>query len=44
MQGLLGEDLSRLNARLVPHGWQLDLVRDQGRIVGVVRRRILPEA
>jgi len=42
-QGLLGEDLSRLNAHLVPHGWQLDLVRDQGQVVGVVRRRMSPE-
>src|SRR6266536_3225281 len=42
-QGLLGRGLSRLNARLAPHGWQLDLVRDRGRVVGVVRRRIPPE-
>ena len=41
-QGLLGGGFSRLNARLVPHGWRLDLVRDRGRIVGVVRRRIPP--
>jgi hypothetical protein len=43
-KGLLGESLSQLNACLVPHGWQLKLVRDQGRIVGVVRRRMSPEA
>jgi hypothetical protein len=43
-QGLLGEDLSRLNARLVPYGWQLDLVRDHGRVVGVVRGRISADA
>ena len=41
---LLGGDLSRLNAHLLPHGWQLELVRDQRRVVGVVRRRISPEA
>jgi hypothetical protein len=41
-QGLLGENLSKLNACLVPHGSQLELVRDQRRVVGVVRRRILP--
>lgn len=41
--GLPGEGLSRLNAYLVPHGWQLDLVWDQGRVVGVVRRRMSPE-
>jgi hypothetical protein len=39
-QGLLGEGLSRLNTQLIPHGWQLDLVRDQWRVVGVVRRRM----
>jgi hypothetical protein len=39
-QGLLGGDLSRLNAHLLPLGWQLDLVWDLGRMVGVVRRRI----
>jgi hypothetical protein len=39
-QGLFGEGLSRLNAHLIPHGWQLDLVRDQGCVVGVVRRRL----
>lgn len=39
-QRMLGGGLSRLNARLVPHGWQLDLVRDRGRIVGVLRPRI----
>jgi hypothetical protein len=38
-QGILGEGLSRLNAHLIPHGWQLDLVWDRGRIVGVVRQR-----
>jgi hypothetical protein len=42
--GLLGEGLSQLNARLVPHGWQLKLVWDQGRVVGVIRRRMSPEA
>jgi hypothetical protein len=41
---LLGEGLSRLNAHLIPHGWQLDLLRDQGRVVGVVRRRTSAEA
>jgi hypothetical protein len=43
-QGLLGWGLSRLNARLVRHGWQLDLVLDQGRVVGVVRRRVSADA
>jgi hypothetical protein len=43
-QGLLGGALSQLNAHLLPHGWHLDLVRDQGRVVGVVRRRISPVA
>jgi hypothetical protein len=43
-QGLLGEGLSRLNAHLIPLGWQLDLVRDQGRAVGVVRRRVSADA
>jgi hypothetical protein len=38
-QGLLGESLSQLNARLVPHGWQLELVKDRGQEVCVVRRR-----
>jgi hypothetical protein len=42
--GLLGEGLSQLYACLVPHGWQLKLVRDQGRVVGVIRRRMSPEA
>jgi hypothetical protein len=42
--GLFNEGLSRLNGQLVPHGWQLELVRDQGRIAGIARRRILPEA
>jgi hypothetical protein len=41
-QGILGEGLARLNAHLLTHGWQLDLVRDQGRVVGVVRRRMSP--
>jgi hypothetical protein len=41
-QGLLGGGLSQLQARLAPHGWELDLVRDRGRVVGVVRRRIPP--
>jgi hypothetical protein len=39
-QGLLGGGLSRLNARLAPHGWHRELVRDRGRVVGVMRRRI----
>jgi hypothetical protein len=43
-QGLLGGGLSRLKAHLVPHGWQLKLVRDQGRVVGVIRRRMSSEA
>ena len=43
-QGLVDGDLSRLNARLLPHGWQLESARDQGRIAGLARRRILPEA
>jgi hypothetical protein len=43
-QGLLGGNLSQLNAHLVPHGWQLDLVRDQGRVVGVVRQRVSADA
>jgi hypothetical protein len=43
-QGLLSGDLSRLNAHLIPHGWQLDLVRDQGRVVGAVRRRASADA
>jgi hypothetical protein len=43
-QGILGEGLSRLNAHLAYHGWQLELVRDQGRVVGVMRRRIPPGA
>jgi len=41
-QGILGEGLSRFNAYLASHGWQLGLVRDQGRVVGVMRRRIPP--
>jgi hypothetical protein len=41
-QGLLAESLSQLNARFLPYSWQLELVRDQRRVVGVVRRRILP--
>jgi hypothetical protein len=41
--GLLGGDLSRLNTQLIPYGWQLEPVRDQGRVVGAVRRRIPPE-
>jgi hypothetical protein len=40
MRGLLDGELSPLNACLVPHGWHLDLVRDQGGVVGVVRRRL----
>jgi hypothetical protein len=43
-KGLLGESLSQLNARLIRYGWQLELVKDQGRVVGVVRRRISPVA
>ena len=43
-QGILGEGLSRLNAYFASHGWQLELVRDEGRAVGVVRRRMSPEA
>jgi hypothetical protein len=39
-QGILAEGLSRLNAHLASDGWQLELVRDQGRVVGVMRRRI----
>jgi hypothetical protein len=42
--GLPGGGLSQLNAHLVPHGWQLELVRDQGGVVGVVRRQMSPEA
>jgi hypothetical protein len=42
--GLLGGGLLRLNAHLLPHSWQLELVRDQERVVGVVRRRRSPEA
>jgi hypothetical protein len=41
---LLREGLVGLNARLVHHGWQLELVKDQRRLVGVVRRRISPKA
>jgi hypothetical protein len=41
-QGLLDGGLSWLNVHLAPHGWQLELLRDQGR-VGVVRRRISAE-
>jgi hypothetical protein len=43
-QGVLSEDLSRLNAHLVLYGWQIGLVRDHGRVVGVVRRQMSPEA
>jgi hypothetical protein len=43
-QGLCEEGLSWLNAHLVPHGWQLDLVKDGWRVVGVVRRRRSPDA
>jgi hypothetical protein len=43
VQDLLNGGLSQLNVHLVPHGWQLDLVRDRPRVVGVVRRRILAE-
>ena len=42
-QGLLGGGLSRLNACLASYGWQLDLMRDQERVVGVVRRRMSPD-
>ena len=41
--GLLGEGLSQLNECVVPHGWQLKLVRNQGGEVGVIRRRMPPE-
>jgi hypothetical protein len=43
-QGILGEGLSRLNAHLASHGWLLELVWDQERVVGVMRRRIPPGA
>jgi hypothetical protein len=43
-QGVLNGGLSGLNAHLVSHGWQLELVRDLGRIVGAVRRRMSTEA
>jgi hypothetical protein len=43
-QGLLGESLSQLHAYLVSHGWQLELVRDQGRVGGAVRRRVSADA
>jgi hypothetical protein len=39
-QGVLGDGLSRLHARLVCHGWRLETVRDQEREVGVVRRQM----
>src|SRR5262245_28079348 len=39
-QGMLDENLSQLNARLIPHSWQLELVKDLGCVVGVVRRRL----
>jgi hypothetical protein len=42
--GWLGGGVSQLNAHLVPHGWQLDLVRDRGRVAGIVRRRMSPDA
>jgi hypothetical protein len=42
--GLLGGGLARLNVHLVHYGWQLDLVRDQGRVVEVIWRRMSPEA
>jgi hypothetical protein len=42
-QGLLGDGLSQLNAHLVPHSWQLEPVRDQGLVVGIVRRRMSSE-
>jgi hypothetical protein len=41
--GLPGGGLSQLNAHLVPHGWQLELMRDQGQMVGLVRRRLSPD-
>jgi hypothetical protein len=44
MQGLRGGGLSRLNQHLLPHGWQVDLVKDRGRVVGVMRRRLSPDA
>jgi hypothetical protein len=40
MHGVLDGGLSRLNACLAPHGWHLELVRDQGGGVGVVRRQL----
>lgn len=43
-QGLFGGDLSQLNAHLIPHGWQLELVRDGSCVVGAVRRRMSPDA
>jgi hypothetical protein len=43
-QGVLGEGLSQLNAHLVPHGWQMDLVWEQGQVIGVMRRRMSSEA
>ena len=42
-QGLLG-GLSRVNTHLTPQGWQLDPVPEQGRVIGVVRRRMSPAA
>jgi hypothetical protein len=39
-QGLLAGDLSRLNARLIVYGWQLEIIKDQGCVVGVVRQRL----
>jgi hypothetical protein len=43
-QGLPGGDLSSLNAHLFSHDWRLDAVLDQGRVVGVIRRRMSHEA
>jgi hypothetical protein len=42
-QRIFNQDLSQLNAYLAPHGWQLELVWDQGQIVGGVRRRMPPD-
>jgi hypothetical protein len=44
IQDIIGEGMSRLNAHLIPYGWQLELVRNQGQVVGVMRRRMSTEA
>lgn len=41
--GMFDGGLSRLNTHLVPRGWLLDLVRDGGQVIGIVRRRISPD-